>query len=183
MRMTPVDWLIPLAFLATLVAFALRTNRHARSVAGFLAGNRCAGRYLVAVAFNMAQVGIISLVWFFQQYYDAGYTSIWWGLVENPLMIVIALTGWVAYRFRETRALTLAQFLEMRYSRGFRVFCGFVAFVAGFVRGAVSAGSASVSPRRASKSSTNCLTCLGCPTRANTSRAPPSASVENTTSP
>ena len=137
MRMTPVDWLIPLAFLATLVAFAFRTNRHARSVAGFLAGNRCAGRYLVAVAFNMAQVGIISLVWFFQQYYDAGYTSIWWGLVENPLMIVIALTGWVAYRFRETRALTLAQFLEMRYSRGFRVFCGFVAFVAGVLNYAI----------------------------------------------
>ncbi len=137
MRMTLVDWLIPLAFLATLVAFALRTNRHARSVAGFLAGNRCAGRYLVAVAFNMAQVGIISLVWFFQQYYDAGYTSIWWGLVENPLMIVIALTGWVAYRFRETRALTLAQFLEMRYSRGFRVFCGLVAFVAGVLNYAI----------------------------------------------
>ncbi|MGA1223276.1 MAG: sodium:solute symporter family protein [Phycisphaerales bacterium] len=137
MRMTLIDWLIPAALLATLVAFALRTNRHAKSVAGFLAGNRCAGRYLVCVAYNMAQVGIISLVWFFQQYYDAGYTSIWWGLVENPLMIVIALTGWVAYRYRETRALTLAQFLEMRYSRPFRVFCGFVAFVAGVLNYAI----------------------------------------------
>ena len=109
--MTLIDWLIPAALLVTLVAFALRTNRHAKSVAGFLAGNRCAGRYLVCVAYNMAQVVIISLVWFFQQYYDAGFTSVWWGFVENQLMIVIALTGWVAYRYRETRALTLAQFL------------------------------------------------------------------------
>ena len=135
--MTLIDWLIPAALLVTLVAFALRTNRHAKSVAGFLAGNRCAGRYLVCVAYNMAQVGIISLVWFFQQYYDAGFTSVWWGFVENPLMIVIALTGWVAYRYRETRALTLAQFLEKRYSRGFRVFCGFVAFVSGVLNYAI----------------------------------------------
>jgi SSS family solute:Na+ symporter len=76
-------------------------------------------------------------VWYFQQYYDTGFTSIWWGLVENPLMIVIALTGWVAYRFRETRALTLAQFLEIRYSKSFRVFCGFVAFVAGVLNYAI----------------------------------------------
>ena len=135
--MTLIDWLIPAALFATLVVFALRTRKYSNSVSGFLAANRCAGRYLVCVAYNMAQVGIITLVWYFQQYYDTGFTSIWWGLVENPLMIVIALTGWVAYRFRETRALTLAQFLEIRYSRPFRVFCGFVAFVAGVLNYAI----------------------------------------------
>ena len=135
--MTLIDWLIPAAFFVTLVAFALRTRKYSDSVSGFLAANRCAGRYLVCVAYNMAQVGIITLVWYFQQYYDTGYTSIWWGLVENPLMIVIALTGWVAYRFRETRALTLAQFLEIRYSRSFRVFCGLIAFIAGVLNYAI----------------------------------------------
>ena len=135
--MTLIDWLIPAALFATLVVFALRTRKYSNSVSGFLAANRCAGRYLVCVAYNMAQVGIITLVWYFQQYYDTGFTSIWWGLVENPLMIVIALTGWVAYRFRETRALTLAQFLEIRYSKSFRVFCGFVAFVAGVLNYAI----------------------------------------------
>jgi solute:Na+ symporter, SSS family len=137
MRMTLIDWLIPVALFLTLVVFALRTRKYSDSVSGFLAANRCAGRYLVCVAYNMAQVGIITLVWYFQQYYDTGFTSIWWGLVENPLMIVIALTGWVAYRFRETRALTLAQFLEIRYSRSFRVFCGFIAFLAGVLNYAV----------------------------------------------
>ena len=137
MRMTLIDWLIPAALFAVLVFAALRTRKYSDSVSGFLAANRCAGRYLVCVAYNMAQVGIITLVWYFQQYYDTGFTSIWWGLVENPLMIVIALTGWVAYRFRETRALTLAQFLEIRYSRGFRVFCGLIAFIAGVLNYAV----------------------------------------------
>ena len=135
--MTLIDWLIPAAFFATLVGFALRTRKYSDSVSGFLAANRCAGRYLVCVAYNMAQVGIITLVWYFQQYYDTGFTSIWWGLVENPLMIVIALTGWVAYRFRETRALTLAQFLEIRYSRNFRIFCGLIAFIAGVLNYAI----------------------------------------------
>jgi len=41
-----------------------------------------------------------------------------------PLGLLMTLTGWVVYRFREMRSLTLAQFFEMRYSRNFRVFAG-----------------------------------------------------------
>jgi len=44
---------------------------------------------------------------------------------------VIALTGFAIYRYRETRAMTLAQFFELRYSRRFRVFAGLLAWVSG----------------------------------------------------
>ena len=81
----------------------------------------------------MAQLGVISLVWYWQQNYDVAYTSIWWGLMEGPAMIVIALSGWVIYRYRQTRAMTLPQFFEMRYSRRFRVFAGVVAFLSGII--------------------------------------------------
>ncbi|MBL9149582.1 MAG: sodium:solute symporter [Phycisphaerae bacterium] len=135
--MSGIDWLIPLVLFAAFLAVGIHSRRYGRSVAGFLAGNRCAGRYLLCVSHASSQVGVITLVWFFQQYYDAGFTSIWWGFLENPVMIVIALTGWVLYRFRETRALTLAQFLEARYSRGFRIFCGIVAFLSGVLNYAI----------------------------------------------
>jgi len=64
-------------------------------------------------------------------YYKRGFTSVWWNLPNWPILFIIALTGWVNYRFRQTRALTLAQFFEMRYSRRFRIFAGLVAFLCG----------------------------------------------------
>jgi SSS family solute:Na+ symporter len=94
----------------------------------------------IALADARASIGLITLAWYFQQNYDVGYTSVWWGLAEGPVMIFLALTGWVAYRFRRTRALTLAQFLEMRYDRNFRVFCGALAFVAGLLNYGVFPG-------------------------------------------
>ena len=81
----------------------------------------------------IAGLGVISLVGLFEQNYRIGYTAIWWNTVTEPVLVVMAVSGWVLYRFRQTRAMTLAQFFEMRYSRNFRVFAGLVAFVAGLV--------------------------------------------------
>ena len=133
MVMATADWAILILFVLGLLFAALKARPHAGSVSGFLAANRCAGRYLIAVSYGMAQLGVISLVWLWQQNYDVAYTSIWWGLMEGPAMIVIALSGWVVYRYRQTRAMTMAQFFEMRYSRRFRIFGGLVAFVAGII--------------------------------------------------
>ncbi|MBT5657238.1 MAG: sodium:solute symporter, partial [Phycisphaerae bacterium] len=128
-----IDWIIIAALPIVLLVAAARTRRHAKSVSGFLAANRCAGRYLITVAYGMAQVGVISLVWFWQQYYDVGFTSVFWGWMEGPAMIILALSGWVVYRYRQTRAMTMAQFFEIRYSRDFRIFGGLVAFLSGIL--------------------------------------------------
>jgi len=50
-----------------------------------------------------------------------------------PVQLIIGLTGWVTYRFRQTRALTMAQFFEMRYSKRFRIFAGSICFISGIV--------------------------------------------------
>jgi len=133
MNMHAVDWAIVIALLLVLLGGALSTRRYTKSVAAFLAAQRCGGRYLLSVAMSVAMMGVISLVGYLEQYHDVAYNAIWWGFMEGPMIIIMGVTGWVFYRFRQTRALTLAQFLEMRYSRNFRVFSGLVAFLAGIV--------------------------------------------------
>ena len=50
-----------------------------------------------------------------------------------PVLLIVAISGFVVYRFRETRALTLAQFFEMRYSPSLRIFAGGLGFFAGIM--------------------------------------------------
>jgi len=131
--MHTIDWAIVVSLLVALTIGAISTQKHTKSVSAFMAGERYGGRYMISVAMGMAQLGVISLVWLFQQNYDIGFTGLWWGIMQEPLFIILGLTGWVIYRFRQTQALTLAQFFEMRYSRNFRVFSGLVAFLAGIL--------------------------------------------------
>lgn len=131
--MRTLDWAIVGAVLAALVAAAAGTARYTRSVSAFLAADRCGGRYIIAMANAMAGTGVISLVYWFQLHWETGFTGVWWSSLTEPALIVIALSGWIVYRFRQTRAMTLAQFFEMRYSRSFRIFAGLVAYVSGVV--------------------------------------------------
>ncbi len=137
MNMQTIDWAIVIGLLVLLTAGALSTRRYTKSVSAFLAANRCGGRYLLSVSSGMAQLGVITLVMFFEQNYEIGFTSQWWGMMTFPIGIIMAITGWVYYRFRQTRALTLAQFFEMRYSRNFRVFTGLISFLAGVINFAI----------------------------------------------
>jgi SSS family solute:Na+ symporter len=126
-----IDWSIIAVVIAVLIGAALKTKNYQKTVADFLVANRCAGRYLLGVSEGIASLGAITVVAMFEAYYKGGFSLIWWGVICNLAMVIVGLSGWVVYRYRETRAMTLAQLLEMRYSRRFRIFAGFVIFISG----------------------------------------------------
>jgi len=129
--MTWIDYSILGGFFLLLAWIAVSTNRLTKSVAGFLSSERCAGRYLLTLAQAMAFISAASFVGGWQSYYRNGFGGFWWMLTGIPVSVALAMSGWVMYRYRSTRALTMPQFLEMRYSRRFRIFAGFLAFIAG----------------------------------------------------
>lgn len=131
--MAMLDWAIVATLLLCLAGIALYTNRYVRSVADFLAANRLAGRYLVTLSDGVAGLGAISIVAIFQMIYHNGFAPLWWDIMFAPVMMLVTLSGFIVYRFRETRAMTMAQFFEMRYSRRFRVFTGILAVISGIL--------------------------------------------------
>lgn len=133
MKFAALDWIV-LGTLCVLLAIAAAYAKSlTRSVSDFLAANRCAGRYLLTLADGVAGFGVVTLVANFEKFYEAGFGAFWWGMVLAPLGSIAALSGWVAYRYRETRALTMAEFFERRYSRKFRIFAGSLCCVSGLL--------------------------------------------------
>ncbi|MHB9138278.1 MAG: sodium:solute symporter family protein [Victivallaceae bacterium] len=124
-----IDWTVVGLLLSSLVALTFYVRPHVRSVADFLAANRMAGRYLLAVSGGFG--GAISIIALWEMVYKAGLPTQWWSLMSIPVGLFISLTGFVIFRFRQTRALTLAQFFEMRYSRAFRFYAGSLCWLAG----------------------------------------------------
>ncbi len=133
MNLTWFDWSILLLVFALMLGMVFLSKSLMRSVTDFLATGRTGGRYIISMFHGTAALGAITVVGALEQNFNAGFNSRWWEMPTAVILVTMSVTGWVVYRFRQTRALTMAQFFEMRYSRAFRIFAGMLAFISGIV--------------------------------------------------
>ncbi len=119
---SPLDWLIIVLPVAFVLFMGWHSRRYVVQVSDFLSAGRLCGRYLISVADIANGLSIIGLVAYVEVHYRTGFALTFWQNLTMPLGIVLSLTGFVTYRFRETKAMSFGQYIEMRYSRGLRIF-------------------------------------------------------------
>ena len=133
MNLNWLDWGIVLMIFVLMVGMVFLSKTLLKSVSDFLATGRTGGRYIISMFHGTAALGAITVVGALEQNYAAGFNSRWWEMMTTIILVGMSVTGWVVYRYRQTRAMTMAQFFEIRYSRSFRIFAGFLAFGSGIV--------------------------------------------------
>jgi SSS family solute:Na+ symporter len=131
--MQAIDWILTVLPILLVIACAVYTRRYVKSVADFMAGGRAAGRYVICNAKGQASTGVANTLSKFQPLITAGFCLSWWDSLSMPVYMLVAIFGFVVYRYRQTRAMTLGQFFEMRYSRRFRLFAGILGFLSGIL--------------------------------------------------
>ena len=117
-----LDYVIVIVPVIFVLFAAWYTKRYVKGVADFLAAGRVAGRYIISVADLANGLAIITLVAYVEEHYRTGFSLAFWNNILMPLGLFLGMTGYCTYRFRETRAMSIGQFLEMRYSKNFRIF-------------------------------------------------------------
>jgi Na+/proline symporter len=117
-----IGWLIVVIPVLMVLGTGLYTRRYVRGVADFLAAGRVCGRYVISVGDIANALSIIGLVAYVEVHYKSGFSLGFWNSIIGPMGMIMGLFGYCTYRFRETKAMSLGQFLEMRYNRKFRIF-------------------------------------------------------------
>ncbi len=136
--MSWIDWLIVLIPLAGIIWTAFYSGRFARSAVDFLAAGRVCGRYVISVGDLASGLSVITLVAGSEQNYQTGFGISFWSNIIAPIGIVLALTGYCTYRWRETRSLSKGQFIELRYgSKTFRIVTAAVSTISEMVTNAI----------------------------------------------
>ena len=119
--MSLLDWLIIIAPVIFVVSMGIYSRRYVRGVADFLSAGRLCGRYVICVADVANALSIMGLIAYVEVHYKTGFALAFWNYLTIPVTVFMGLTGFCFYRFRETKAMSLGQFLEMRYNRPFLV--------------------------------------------------------------
>jgi Na+/proline symporter len=132
-----IDWIIVVVPLLFVFGIAIYSKKYVHGVVDYLAAGRMAGRYVLTVGDMTAAFGIITLVGMVEMYYHGGFAIGFWQTLSIPIMAFISMTGFCLYRFRESKALSNGQFLEMRYSRSFRIVASFMRILSEMLTNAI----------------------------------------------
>ena len=132
-----IDWLIMILPFLTVLGLAVYSGKFVRGVADFLAAGRVAGRYVIAVGDVASGLSVITLVALVEAKYQCGYGMSFWETLTLPIATAMSLSGYCIYRSRATRALSIGQFLEMRYSRSFRVVAAAIRTIAEMITNSI----------------------------------------------
>lgn len=114
-----IDWLIVIVPVVLVLWVGVYSRKYIRGVVDYLAAGRVAGRYVISV--GDLHLGVLTLVALVESKYQVGFALSFWEYLVFPVGIIMGLTGYCTYRFRETKALSIGQFLEIRYNRSFRI--------------------------------------------------------------
>lgn len=135
--MSWIDWILVIVPIGIVLFIGYKSKKYVRGVVDFLSAGRVAGRYVISVSDGVAATGLISIVGYMESTSNSGFALSFWGQLNTLLLLLFSLTGYCTYRFRETRAMTIGQFLEMRYSRKLRIFAAVLQTISGVLNYAI----------------------------------------------
>jgi len=121
-NLSPLDYAIIAMPIVVAIIVTIYVQRYTRSVADYLAAGRTAGRYLIATARMEMGISAAAVVGSMEVFSKTGFSLNIWGSFTGFCLFLVAMSGVITYRFRETRSMTFHQFFEVRFSKRLRVF-------------------------------------------------------------
>lgn len=135
MNIAGIDWAILIGFFVLFLVMAIYVNSQIKSVADFLVSGRKVRVFLGMGAGIAGEIGLVSIVAMCEQGYKKGYAFVLIGIITSCVMLpLFGIFGFGIERFRASKAMTVAQYLEMRYSLGLRRLTGILNSIAGVMQ-------------------------------------------------
>jgi len=131
LRITLIDWIIPVVFLTAIAVGGMLCERLVKgNIDHFLVAGRKIRKFLLAAAGSAAEVGLIAVMFIAEEAYTRGLSALMLPILALYGQVIVGFTGFCVERYRATGAVTMGHFAEMRYGRAFRVFSGAFQFTA-----------------------------------------------------
>lgn len=121
---TALDWVIVAAYLVLSLVIGLIVKRYVNNMAAFVGAGRAVGLRLGIAAMAGTEMGLITVMYSAEKGFKGGFAAFHIAIASGVVALVVGLTGFMVYRLRQSKILTIPEFYERRYGRRTRILGG-----------------------------------------------------------
>jgi SSS family solute:Na+ symporter len=119
-----IDWIIVLVYICIPVAIGILVRKYIRRISDFIVAGRSLRLFLAIATLTGTELGLVTVMYNSELGFKGGLSAFHVGVIETLCILAIGLTGFIVYKLRQMRVMTIPEFYEKRFSRKTRIIGG-----------------------------------------------------------
>jgi SSS family solute:Na+ symporter len=128
-----IDWIIVMVYICIPVVIGVLVRKYVRQLSDFIVAGRSLKLFVAIATLTGTELGLVTVMYNSELGFLHGLSAFHVGIIETACILAIGLTGFIVYKLRELRVMTIPEFYEMRFGRNVRIIGGFLLATGGIL--------------------------------------------------
>ena len=128
-----IDWIIVMVYICIPVVIGVIVRKYVRQLSDFIVAGRSLRLFVAIATLTGTELGLVTVMYNSELGFLHGFSAFHVGIIETVCILAIGLTGFIVYKLRELRVMTIPEFYEMRFGRTVRIVGGFLLAAGGIL--------------------------------------------------
>ncbi len=128
-----VDWIIVSIYICIPVVIGVIVRKYVRQLSDFIVAGRSLKLFIAIATLTGTELGLVTVMYNSELGFKHGFSAFHVGIIETACILAIGLTGFIVYKLRQLKVMTIPEFYEMRFGRNVRIVGGIILALGGIL--------------------------------------------------
>jgi len=128
-----IDWIIVSVYICIPVVIGVIVKKYIRQLSDFIVAGRSLKLFIAIASLTGTELGLVTVMYNSELGFKHGFSAFHVGIIETVCILAIGLTGFIVYKLRQLRIMTIPEFYGMRFGRKVRIVGGIILALGGIL--------------------------------------------------
>ena len=128
-----IDWIIVMVYICIPVVIGIVVSKYIHQLSDFLVAGRSLRLFLAIATMTGTELGLVTVMYNSELGFKHGFSAFHVGVIESICVLAIGLTGFIVYKLRQMKVMTIPEFYEKRFGRNVRIIGGIILALGGIL--------------------------------------------------
>jgi SSS family solute:Na+ symporter len=128
-----LDWGIVVIYLSISLCIGIAVKKYITNMSEYVTAGRGLGTALGVATMTGTEMGLITLMYSAQKGFTGGFAAFHIAVIAAVVTFIVGFSGFIVYRLREMKILTIPEFYERRFGKRTRILGGIMLTLGGIL--------------------------------------------------